>query len=212
MSRYSYGSGKLVSDSLRRLDIRSFRKSNFLRKGIVFASGNVVWKSNMEIENGVDFTIHVTDELTHNSSLTLHYIQTDHNTGEHKAFGYDVQLVSTPCNYGGVRWWFICPLTRNGIYCGKRVGFLYKSRVYFGCRHCYNLTYASRNASPIIRSYIFNLFENKRRLERLYGRMKRRTWAGRPTRFMRRIIKLQNLIDQPEDLQKIEHEMRKVIC
>lgn len=41
--------------------------------------------------------------------------------------------------FGGVRWWFTCPV------CKRRVGKLYlpvKARL-FGCRRCHNLTYKS---------------------------------------------------------------------
>lgn len=56
-----------------------------------------------------------------------------------------IPLVTTPCNFGGVRYWFICPLTVNGRECNRRVAKLYlpPSGIYFGCRHCYNLTYRS---------------------------------------------------------------------
>lgn len=56
-----------------------------------------------------------------------------------------LQLVSTPCHWGGFRWWFTCPLEAHGRPCGRRVGKLYlpPGRRLFGCRHCYNLTYTS---------------------------------------------------------------------
>ena len=46
---------------------------------------------------------------------------------------------------GGVRWWFLCTLTCDGRYCGRRVGKLYlpPGGRYYGCRHCYDLTYKS---------------------------------------------------------------------
>ena len=58
---------------------------------------------------------------------------------------YRVELTATPCNYGGVRLWFVCPLYIAGRPCRRRVGKLYlpPGRRYFGCRHCYNLTYIS---------------------------------------------------------------------
>ncbi len=47
---------------------------------------------------------------------------------------------------GGVRWWFICPLIKNSTPCRRRVGKLYipPRYKYFGCRHCYELSYRSR--------------------------------------------------------------------
>jgi hypothetical protein len=41
--------------------------------------------------------------------------------------------------------YFICPLVVNGRACRRRVAKLYlpPGGEYFGCRHCYNLTYES---------------------------------------------------------------------
>lgn len=45
----------------------------------------------------------------------------------------------TPCNYGGKRRWFLCPI------CKRRVGKLYTTRLdnRFACRKCHNLTFES---------------------------------------------------------------------
>ncbi len=50
-----------------------------------------------------------------------------------------IQLHATRQNIGGLRWWFSCPD------CGRRVDKLYlpAEKRYFGCRHCYDLTYQS---------------------------------------------------------------------
>lgn len=60
---------------------------------------------------------------------------------------YPVRLVTTQCHLGGVRWWFVCPLVKNNVACGRRVRKLYLSGKYFGCRHCHGLTYRSRQES-----------------------------------------------------------------
>ena len=56
---------------------------------------------------------------------------------------YPVRLVTTRCHLGGARWWFVCPLARDGAVCGRRVRKLYLRHRYFGCRHCHDLTYKS---------------------------------------------------------------------
>lgn len=58
---------------------------------------------------------------------------------------FRVRLTTTPLPWGGVRWWFLCPLTHNGRGCWRRCGKLYlpPGGRYFGCRLCYNLTYTS---------------------------------------------------------------------
>jgi hypothetical protein len=56
-------------------------------------------------------------------------------------FQQRIEFVSTSLAWGGVRWWFACPL------CSRRVGCLYlpPEEFYFGCRRCYELTYQSSN-------------------------------------------------------------------
>ncbi len=58
---------------------------------------------------------------------------------------YWIDLETTPCNFGGERWWFRCPLVKNGNPCGRRCFKLYEppGADYFGCRECYDLTYES---------------------------------------------------------------------
>ena len=58
---------------------------------------------------------------------------------------YPIPLTNTVLSWGVKRWWFICPLIKNGIPCNHRIGKLYlpPGYEYFGCRHCYDLTYAS---------------------------------------------------------------------
>lgn len=77
---------------------------------------------------------------------------------------YMVGLTTTPCNYGedSIRYWFLCPLSHKDKLCGKRVGTLYRppGELYFGCRHCYNLSYASRNVSRAIWDNLLDMWLN----------------------------------------------------
>ena len=66
-------------------------------------------------------------------------------TGRHESAACTVWLTTTRPHFGGLRWWFCCPLRVEGRPCGRRVGKLYlpPGGRYFGCRHCYDLTYTS---------------------------------------------------------------------
>jgi hypothetical protein len=68
---------------------------------------------------------------------------------ESEFVSYSVPILNMPCHYGGQRFFFVCPLTTDGRYCGRRVAKLYLPRgaKYFGCRHCYDLSYDSRQTS-----------------------------------------------------------------
>jgi hypothetical protein len=52
--------------------------------------------------------------------------------------GRFIEVVSTPCHLGGVRWWFLCPG------CNRRCAILYPRL----CRLCRNLSYQSEHLSP----------------------------------------------------------------
>jgi hypothetical protein len=60
-----------------------------------------------------------------------------------------IVLTSTATNFGGQRWWFVCPLRRDGVACKRRVRKLYlpPGAEYFGCRTCYDLTYESAQSN-----------------------------------------------------------------
>jgi hypothetical protein len=119
------------------------------------------------------------------------YTQTDNTTGEKKDFDYKVQLVETPCHLGGTRFWFECPLFKKGQYCGRRVGVLYKDGDYFGCRHCYELTYSSRNKNRNhYLNSLFRVLEIEMEEEKLYKKAKRFTYKGKPTKIRQKIEKL----------------------
>ena len=60
-------------------------------------------------------------------------------------FSRQVAFDQTPCNFGGLRDWFLCPL------CAERVGVLYAARNNFACRHCLNLTYQSTRENGLVR-------------------------------------------------------------
>ena len=55
-----------------------------------------------------------------------------------------VAIDTTRQHLGGRRWWFTCPLSRDGHDCKRRVRTLYRppGAHYFGCRQCHDLTYA----------------------------------------------------------------------
>jgi len=82
-----------------------------------------------------------------NSAVTLVHTDAD---GE-RTVKYRIQLTTTRPNFGGLRWWFLCPLTRNGNQCGRRVAKLYYRNEpnCFACRRCHNLTYRSCQESRL---------------------------------------------------------------
>ena len=134
----------------------------------------ISWTSSMTGKTTVALlTVNVGDD----PHIRIVYAVTDRK-GNKTDYDCEASLLTTDCNFGGVRYWFGCPS------CGRRVAVLYLAPgdVYFRCRNCNNLSYRSRN-----RCRLESWGETSRQIERLQSEIKRWTWRGRPTRKVRRL-------------------------
>jgi hypothetical protein len=75
--------------------------------------------------------------------MRLLYEYSTQSNWERERLDYEVLLEPTKCHFGGVRWWFLCPMMKDTARCGRRCGVLYFAGRYAGCRLCYDLTYES---------------------------------------------------------------------
>jgi hypothetical protein len=77
------------------------------------------------------------------SWIRLQYTRTGRRDGATLASDYQVQLTTTRPRFGGLRWWFICPLT------GRRAAKLHLpgGAHRFACRQAYRLAYRSQRES-----------------------------------------------------------------
>ncbi|MDE1970023.1 MAG: hypothetical protein KGI50_00375 [Patescibacteria group bacterium] len=169
------------ADECRSVSVSFLHKHGYFNST---QSGLITW-THGDSKNSISIASHIEEN---NDYIRFYYTQTNRDTGEKKDVDYKIPLVSTKCHFGGKRWWFMCPLSRNGVYCGKRVGVLYKGGDYFGCRHCYGLPYSSQYEnyrSPLLATMNFMF-----KAEDLEKKMKRRTYAGRPTKKARRLARL----------------------
>jgi hypothetical protein len=64
-----------------------------------------------------------------------------------------IGFTQTIMKFGRPRWWFLCPLLKKEEPCERRVGILYlpPGEPFWGCRHCFNLTYRSCQESHMYR-------------------------------------------------------------
>jgi hypothetical protein len=135
----------------------------------------------MSSRTGKKTSIIVGVYITDDPYVRLVYSVTDRN-GNKTDYNYEVSLVTTPCYYGGKRWWFAC------LVCGRRVGVLYMAPgdTRFYCRHCNNLSYHSRN-----RCTMEAFGDTSRQIDKLRSEIKRWSYRRRPTRKVRRLQALQ---------------------
>ena len=180
MGRHYYGT-KAEADNLKNLKISWLKKQGYLNES---KKGTISWTYPNDNKHSIGITTVIDGDFSH---IMLYYSQTD-NDGNKKDFNYKIPLTFSNCNYGGQRYWFICPLIKNNAPCNKRVGVLYKNGDYFGCRHCYELTYQSKNQSKRIGSYpAIRAFILAEKIEAMKKKMGRCFYARSPTKKQKKI-------------------------
>jgi hypothetical protein len=193
MGRWYFDRKSTVEES-RSVSIAFLGKNGFF---CGLRSGTVTWTNSCGEQTA---SIGIWVSTLHGKNYArFQYTSTDRQTGEKISYDYKVQLVATPCHYGGVRWWFVCPLNKNGIYCGRRVAKLYlvPGSKYFGCRHCHELSYDSRNESRLVRwGQVGYCVKLERQIDELRERMPRWTYRGKPTRKARKLHVLEARMDE----------------
>jgi len=181
MGRY-YWSKKTEADGLKKIQIWWLKKYQYLEG---WRSGSITWTHSWsDSKSSVGISVDMNND---SPNIRINYTQTDNQDGSKKDFDYKILLTTTPCFFGGKRYWFVCPWYTNGRYCGRTVGVLYKDGDYFACRHCYHLTYNSRNLGGI--SKIAGQVISYPDLERLEKEVKRKYYAGKMTRKHKRYLK-----------------------
>lgn len=186
MGRYSY-SGRLVADSQHKISIYYLRKHDFLSG---YMGGSLNWSSRGEETGSIGIEVRISNE---ENFARLHYIITRRSNDKKDSFNYKVSIVSTDCYFGGKRYWFICPASG----CGRRVAKLYQGQDIFACRHCYNLTYASRNENPTYRNYPYREILLRNKVDEIERTMKKRTYKGKLTKKHMRIRRIQKRMLYP---------------
>ncbi|HPA25612.1 MAG TPA: hypothetical protein PLK76_02540 [bacterium] len=179
---------KLVAEHSRALSVFYLKKNGFLNKECNYQYGVMTWTfDSNENKSIIDFSTHRGNAHTPTelAYIKLSYTHTNYWTGEKSDMDFKVSLTTTPCNYGGVRYWFICPITKNGQYCGRRVGVLYGIGKWFGCRHCGNIAYNSQRQSERYKGFV-----SIPDIERAEEKVKRYYYKGKPTRKYRQVLKL----------------------
>ncbi len=144
----SYSKKDAVEDGLKLSIIQVTKGLNWINGGILdnpgysgVYPGVLAWGRGTEITDRIGYRIEI-----RNGRPVVHLTYTTERwNGPKVEHDYELEVTSVPCHFGGLRWWWICPLVKNGRTCYRRAYKLYlpPGASYFGCRHCYDLTYRS---------------------------------------------------------------------
>lgn len=174
-----------IAESTNRLSIFFLKKHGYLTQEKSCHYGGIRWTMG-DWENNINFWVSTTDNY-----VELIYTVTVHSSGEKTDMKYKVPLASTPCRFGGRRYWFVCPLYKNGRYCGRRVGVIYSVDKWFGCRYCAGIAYQAQFEGGNFR--IGSVTEPD--VEKAYYEVKRFYYNGKPTRRYKRYLRLREKMD-----------------
>jgi hypothetical protein len=140
-----YGSGHRITrkstvEECRAVDIAVLPVSDFASQSIW--PRVITWRN---YKDEVTASIGYRCEPQSSGSAILRFSYSVTRNGNEIKIEEPIRVVTTHPYFGGVRWWFICPLASDGKGCQRRVRKIYLSpgNRYFGCRACYNLTYES---------------------------------------------------------------------
>ncbi len=122
---------KRTTDSCCRIDM------TYLAKQVRFDMRewfSLSWKSSWGRRDSILLIVEPPDRVR------LQYTSTNRTNGISVDHNHVVFIESTPCNYGGKRWWFECPKCHRRC----RIIYLAPGFDYFVCRICGNLIYESQ--------------------------------------------------------------------
>lgn len=182
--------GKTIKENCRNISIYQFKEWGCFKSD--YHAGSVVWTSYDNKKNSVNYVIDLRERR-----FKLDYRIRSWGDEEWQDMNHTYPLVATPCNYGGLRWWFICSVYRSGVYCGRRVAKLYlgSGSNYFACRHCYDLSYGSRNKNYKGKyTFLTKFFDISKDIENLEKQIKIPIRAGRQTKKYTRLLKKERIL------------------
>jgi len=181
---------RIIAEESSAIHLSYLRKHGYINPKYSLHSGTLSWRYGFsECKNSINFQ--VLFDSPDDGSIRLYYTWSNRLTGEKEDLDYRVSLTHTPCHFGGRRYWFVCPLTKNGKYCGNRVGVLYRSGKWYGCRHCTEVAYRAQFESGKYRLGSITA----PCVERANEEVKRKYYNGRPTRKYLRYLRMQEKID-----------------
>lgn len=185
---------KAKAEQSNGLSIFWFKKQGYLHKDYSYRSGVITWTYGYsENKSSIGFAINRDNwgNADERAYVKLNYTRTNSWSGEKSVMDYKIELATTPCRYGGKRYWFVCPLSKNGRYCGRRVGVIYSIGKWFGCRHCGEIAYQAQFEGGRFR--IGSVCEPD--VDKAWKEIKRQYYNGEPTRRYKRYLRLREKMD-----------------
>ena len=201
MPRYYYSGARSTIEEVKRIEMPALKKLGYLSNKNQHIQGRIDWNFNGNPSGNIWIDINTEEDISPYIRLEYGIKQNGEPEENRRQYDYKFQLEKLPCYFGGFRWFFHCGLTKNGVYCGRRVRVLYNVGDYFGCRHCTSLSYQSCNESRYHRSGYFRVFSTMNKADRYREKLKRYYYRGVPTKKYERYLKMTKGLDEVKILE-----------
>lgn len=134
-----YGAGRpahnIKAESVQRIEVRRWSRAGYFTGNFFFSTS---WN------RGGEPTGSISVQTTRDSAVLSYRIK-DFRSDEWQDKRQFIPVLQTPCNYGGSRRWFRCPV------CQRRCEVLYLRAYRFACRKCQRIAYTSQSGGPMDR-------------------------------------------------------------
>jgi hypothetical protein len=193
MWRYYWMWKKTVEDYSKLLTIKWLK--NFLKDKKENLSGTYAWTTNWKETWSMWVEMY---KWKTNLYIRLQFIQTS-SDWDKKKLDYKIQLVSTPCNYWWIRWWFECPCKWN------KCSILYlQNNWIFASRKTLDLCYEEQKDSKRKRYISFIMWDAFTKIELIKRTMKYPFRNWKPTKKMKRILELRKKMPTMNDVNNMK--------
>lgn len=148
--------------------------------------GSYVWSRSGEEAGRVSYSTNL-DAPENAHHMRLDYKVRSGQSEEWKDMEYNVRMVSTPCHFGSIRWWFICPNAR----CNRRCRKLFSYGGYFVCNKCTGYWYDSQTWM----NQRFRVYKKYMDADDYYHeKVKREFYNGKPTKRFLKYLRMSNSV------------------
>jgi len=192
MWRYYYNARSSTSDYPKRLTIKALKENGFLDGSKNGCEATITWSNGSNI--GIQANI-----WEESWSVRVYFTQLNRTTWEEKKLDYTITLESTPCNYGGKRWWLICPLRW-----GRCTTLYLQNNGLFGSRKTLNLCYEEQKESHRYRQLSYILGKYKTKGLAVWQSIKYPYRNGKPTKKLERYFKLSEKWPTMDEVMQID--------
>jgi hypothetical protein len=185
---------RTTSDYSKTLNIKFLKKYWYLDKWLDYKSWNLYWTRNWEANWNIWIEVNKWETTWY---IRVYFTQTSYDWVK-KELDYKINLVSTPCNYWWLRWWFECPCKWN------RCSMLYlQSNWIFASRKTLDLVYDEQKKSKRRRYLWYIMWDNLTKIYAIQKTMKYPIRNWKYTKKAQRILRLRKKVPTEEEIERM---------